>query len=109
MEVLFLPTHAVSGIKLGTVEMVNEELLAKSTQPETKCAQVTVQTKETRHHSIECDTVTDRQSQLKLQLNLEQQPLSRTPEQVKQLEKVLLNLADVFALSDSELGGTSLV
>ena len=54
-------------------------------------------------------TLTDRQAKLKSELNLSQQTPDCEAEVAEQLENLLLNFVDVFALDDSELGRTSLV
>ena len=46
---------------------------------------------------------------LKAELKLDQQTLVSEANEAEQLEKLLLNSVDVFALDDSELGRTSLV
>ena len=75
---------------------------APGTQPRqcTQTSQCTLSTSQ---------TLTDRQAKLKSELNLSQQTPDCEAEVAEQLENLLLNFVDVFALDDSELGRTSLV
>ena len=94
---------------IGTVELMDE--IAENMYPTSRCAQVEGQPQSFAYQS-EGDA--NHKSRLKQQLKLLelQADLAKagmSADQVKELEKVLLDADDVFALDESELGKTSLV
>ena len=93
------------GFKLGGVERLQTKFLMQpsdcslSFPDEGRCSQVTTR----RQAKLQ----EDRKTKLKAMLNLPGENL--TPEQFQQLEKKLMDNADVFAIEESELGHTTVV
>ena len=93
------------GFKLGGVEPLQTKFLMQpsdcslSFSDEGRCSQVTTR-RQTKLQE-------DRKTKLKAMLNLPGENL--TPEQFQQLEKKLMDNADVFAIDESELGHTTVV
>ena len=93
--------------KQGTFAQVSmlqqsEQKLAQSTNSQSTQSTDTQSKKGT--HSTTTLTLTDRQAMLKLELKLGEQTQDCETKEVEQLEDLLLNSVDVFALNDSELG-----
>ena len=91
--------------KLGGVEPLQTKFLMQpsdcslSFPDEGRCSQVTTRRQAKLHE--------DRKTKLKATLNLLGENL--TPEQFQQLEKKLMDNADIFAIDESELGHTTVV
>jgi hypothetical protein len=94
-----------AGFELGGVEALQTKFLMQPSDcsldfpEEMKCSQVTTR----RQARLQ----EDRKFKLKAMLNLPGENL--TPEQFQQLEKKLMENADVFAIDESELGRTTIV
>ena len=95
----------VAGFELGGMEPLQTKFLIQPSvcslgvPDEGRCSQVTTR----RQAKIQAD----RKTKLKAMLNLPGENL--TPEQFQQLEKNLMNNADIFAIDKSELGYTTVV
>ena len=100
-------TNLEAGMELGTIERFDGQIESPECKQST-CAHVTMQSKQ-KLVLAQSHNLTDRQTLLKSELKLSQQTLACEAKQVEQLEDLLLNSVDVFALNDSELGRTSLV
>ena len=100
-----------AGMELGTVEKFEASELKQSTGAQVKMLQQSDEklalAQSTR--STANPALSDRQAILKAELKLDQQTLDVDAKELEQLENLLLNSDDVFAVDDSELGRTSLI
>ena len=109
----FSNSDVKAGDVIGTVELIEE--IADDQNLSSSCAQVQGVTSQTTTNQTDFEIRdVNRKSKLKQQLQLSELQADLTKagmgtDQVKELEKVLLDADDVFALDESELGHTSLV